>query len=101
MADEKTTPKADAPKSDAKPEVKSAEATAKAEELKASAHAGRKAEPAPGAKIETAQEPWVEENPRLDNRTGDQQVPDDAWAPKPQHVNGPEVGDKKKLDNRG
>lgn len=44
--------------------------------------------------------PWVETNDKLDNRVGDQQVDDAAWAAKPQHVSGGEVADKAKLDSR-
>lgn len=49
---------------------------------------------------EYAPTPWRETNDKLDNRVGDQQVDDAAWASKPQHVNGGEVSDKAKLDNR-
>lgn len=45
--------------------------------------------------------PWVETNEKLDNRKGDQQVTADSWDSVPQHVNGGEVSDKRKLDNRG
>lgn len=45
--------------------------------------------------------PWVESNEKLDNRKGDQQVTPDSWDSVPQHVNGGEVADKRKLDNRG
>lgn len=45
--------------------------------------------------------PWVEVNEKLDNRKGDQAVAPEAWDSVPQHVNGGEVSDKRKLDNRG
>ncbi len=45
--------------------------------------------------------PWAETNDKLDNRKGDQAVTPEAWDSVPQHVNGGEVSDKRKLDNRG
>jgi hypothetical protein len=60
-------------------------------------------EAAEGVKVDNdyAPTPWVETNDKLDNRKGDQQVTPESWASVPQHVNGGEVSDKRKLDNSG
>lgn len=50
----------------------------------------------------TAPTPWRETNPKLDNRTGTQQVTAESWKPEPQQVPGPEVGQNDpRVNNRG
>jgi len=63
--------------------------------------AGEETKVAAPEESEYAPTPWTETSDRLDNRKGDQQVTPGSWDPVPQHVDGGEVQDKRKLDNRG
>lgn len=101
MADEKYTAKADTKAENAKVETQAAPkadqaAQPKAAPRRATAEAKKDdaAEAEAGRDLALGRKPWAEDNEQLDNRHGDQKVPDEAWAPKPQHVDGPEIGGK-------
>lgn len=95
MADDKVDEKADT-------------ADPKTDDKKTPAH--RRVRPAPAevnvpdekpedkTEVTTKDESEDEPDRRLDNRTGDQKVPDEAWATPPQQVDGGEITDKRKLD---